>query len=78
MIPKWKDMRKQYLSPIGSKEEADNYVNTSQKAVYLTWLSEDDPKYGEDSTYESKYKQPQRFLFVFVLSVNINQQQDDG
>ena len=51
MIPKWKDMRKQYLSPIGSKEEAEDYVNTGQKSVYLTWLPENDPKYGEDETY---------------------------
>ena len=51
MIPKWKDQRKQYLTQVASEQEAYAYVNNGKSAKWLTWLSKDDPRYGEKDTY---------------------------
>ena len=51
MIPKWKDQRKQYLTQVATKAEADNYVNNSPHVKCVTWLSPSDPNYGEPDTY---------------------------
>lgn len=56
MIPKWKDQRKQYLTQVATKAEAENYVNNSGYAKCVTWLSPSDPHYGEKDTY--KYVEP--------------------
>ena len=56
MIPKWKDQRKQYLTQVATKAEAENYVNNSGHAKCVTWLSPSDPHYGEKDTY--KYVEP--------------------
>ena len=51
MIPKWKDMRKQYLTQVASEQEARTYVNHGSHPKYLTWLEPDNPKYGTQDTY---------------------------
>ena len=51
MIPKWKDQRAQYLTQVATEAEARNYVNTSQHAKCVTWLSPSDPHYGDSATY---------------------------
>ena len=51
MIPKWKDQRKQFLTHVASEQEAHAYVNNGKSAKWLTWLSKDDPRYGEKDTY---------------------------
>lgn len=50
MIPKLIDTRNALLEYKDSIS-AVNYVNTSDKDVYLTWLKPEDPNYGKDSTY---------------------------
>ena len=37
MIPKWKDMRRTFLTEVASEAEAKAYVNNGQESVYLTW-----------------------------------------
>ena len=36
MIPKWKDMRRSFLTEVATAEEARNYVNHGSSSVYLT------------------------------------------
>lgn len=50
MIPKWKDTRRSLMTFRPTKEDALNYVNTSDHCVYVTWLDPDDEALGEDST----------------------------
>ena len=52
MIPKWKDTRRSLMTFVKTKAEAENYVNTSDRCIYATWLSKDDPNVGiSDTTY---------------------------
>ena len=51
MIPKWKDQRKQYLTQVASRQVAESYVNNGEHAKCLTWLSPEDPHYGDSATY---------------------------
>ena len=37
MIPKWKDMRRTFLTEVASEAEAKAYVNNGLESVYLTW-----------------------------------------
>ena len=50
MIPKWKDTRRSLMTFLPTKEEALNYVNTSDHCVYVTWLKPDDEVLGTDTT----------------------------
>lgn len=51
MIPKWKDQRKQYLTQVATKAEAESYVNNSDHIICVTWLSPSDPHYGDSATF---------------------------
>ena len=51
MIPKWEETRRGLLTFLNSEEEARNYVNTSGKCVYVTWLKPDDKNLCEENTY---------------------------
>ena len=52
MIPKWKDLIKEMMIYVDTKEQAKSYVNNTDKAIYVTWLDRDDPKLGSnDSLY---------------------------
>lgn len=53
MIPKWKALRNELLHYMPTREECEKYVNNTQEPVYLTWLKEDHPWYGDT-------------LFIFV------------
>ncbi len=57
MIPKWKDLRKKYLKRVATKQEAEAFVNTGTKSVWLTWLNPKDADYGKEGTY--KFVAPQ-------------------
>ena len=48
MIPKWKALRNELLQYM-PENECRAYVNNTHEAVYLTWLKEDDPLYGDTS-----------------------------
>jgi len=50
MIPKWKDMRRNFLTEVASQEAAKSYVNNGEESVYLTWkgLNLDDYTEGTD------------------------------
>ena len=50
MIPKWKATRQSLMTFLPTKEEALNYVNTSDHCVYVTWLKPDDEALGTDTT----------------------------
>ena len=50
MIPKWKETRQSLMTFFPTKEEALNYVNTSDHCVYVTWLKPDDENLGTDTT----------------------------
>jgi hypothetical protein len=50
MIPKWKETRQSLMTFLPTKEEALNYVNTSDHCVYVTWLKPDDEALGTDTT----------------------------
>ncbi len=50
MIPKWEDTRRSLFTFVNSESEAKNYVNTSDRCVYVTWLKKDDPNLGADTT----------------------------
>lgn len=50
MIPKWKDTRRSLFTFVDTENEAKNYVNTSDRSVYVTWLKKDDPNLGVDTT----------------------------
>lgn len=51
MIPKWKEMRYGLLTKLNSETECKNYVNNTKESVYVTWLREGDPCYGDSGTY---------------------------
>ena len=51
MIPKWKDMRRSFLTEVATAEEARNYVNHGSSSVYLTWLGLDLDDYSEGINY---------------------------
>ena len=52
MIPKWEETRRLMFTFVGSKDEAENYVNNTDHSIYVTWLNEDDPNLGvSDDTY---------------------------
>ena len=60
MIPKWKDMRRQFMDSgvrVNTKSEAESYVNNGKHATYVTWLKPDEENYATDGTYI--YKEPQ-------------------
>ena len=50
MIPKWKDMRRNFLTEVASEDAAMAYVNNGEESVYLTWkgLDQDDYASGRD------------------------------
>jgi hypothetical protein len=50
MIPKLIDTRNAMLEYKDSLSAA-GFVNDTEQDVYLTWLTPDDPRYGQDSTY---------------------------
>ncbi|MCR4602018.1 MAG: LamG domain-containing protein [Prevotella sp.] len=55
MIPKWEETRRSLFVFLDSKQEAENYVNSTDHCVYTTWLSKDDPNLGlDDTTYIQK------------------------
>ena len=41
MIPKWKETRNAMFTFVGSEPEAKNYVNNTEKCVYVCWLPKD-------------------------------------
>ena len=51
MIPKWEDTRLSLFTFVKDENEARNYVNTSDRSVYATWLKKDDPNLGDTTTY---------------------------
>ena len=51
MIPKWEDTRRSLFTFVKDENEAKNYVNTSDRCVYATWLTKDDPNLGDTTTY---------------------------
>ena len=54
MIPKWEELIKESLTHFSTQEEAEAYVNDTPDVIYVTWLNEDDPELGKDSTYIMK------------------------
>ncbi len=50
MLPKIEDTRNALLEYKDSVS-AVNYVNNTDKDVYLTWLDKSDPRYGQEGTY---------------------------
>ena len=46
MIPKWKALRNELLHYM-PEEQCKSYTNNTKDPVYLTWLNEDDPLYGD-------------------------------
>ena len=51
MIPKWKDMRRNFLTEVASESAAKAYVNNDEEAVYLTWKGLDLDDYAEGTDY---------------------------
>ena len=51
MIPKWKDMRRNFLTEVASEAEAKAYKNKGEDAVYLTWKGLDLNDYAEGTDY---------------------------
>ena len=51
MIPKWKELRYELLTQLPTKEACENYVNETDKSLYLTWYNEDSEVYGDSGTY---------------------------
>lgn len=62
MIPKWKDMRKSYMTEVDSKDTALTYKNTGDRSVYLTWIDPEDKNYGKEGFY--RYVKPQDSLKI--------------
>ncbi len=54
MIPKWKDQRKQFLTYVPTRQEAEDYVNNTGHTKYLTWLQPTDEHYGDSGYYAFK------------------------
>jgi len=51
MIPKWKDMRRKFLTETTSEATAKAYVNNGDVPVYLTWKGLDLDDYTEGTDY---------------------------
>ncbi|MBR1377763.1 MAG: LamG domain-containing protein [Bacteroidaceae bacterium] len=51
MIPKWKDMRRNFFTEVASEEAAKAYVNNGEESVYLTWKGLDLDDYTEGTDY---------------------------
>lgn len=51
MIPKWKDMRRNFLTEVASEDAARAYVNNSENSIYLTWKGLDLADYTEGTDY---------------------------
>ena len=51
MIPKWKDMRRNFLTEVASEAAAKAYVNNGEDAVYLTWKGLNLSDYAEGTDY---------------------------
>ena len=51
MIPKWKDMRREFLTEVASEAAARSYVNNGSKTVYLTWKGLNADNYEEGKDY---------------------------
>ena len=51
MIPKWKDMRRTFLTEVASEAEAMAYVNNGEESVYLTWEGLDLDDYEDGKNY---------------------------
>jgi hypothetical protein len=54
MIPKWKDQRKQFLTYVPTRQEAEDYINNTGRTKYLTWLQPTDEHYGDSGYYAFK------------------------
>ena len=51
MIPKWKDMRRSFLTEVATEAEARSYVNNGTSPVYLTWKGLEEKDYTEGKNY---------------------------
>ncbi|MGX8697919.1 MAG: hypothetical protein ACSW8D_16180, partial [Prevotella sp.] len=51
LIPNWEKMRGKFLQHVDDASTIDSYVNTTNKPVYLTTLTEDDEDFGQNDTY---------------------------
>ena len=51
MIPKWKDMRRSFLTEVATEAEARSYVNKGTSPVYLTWKGLEEKDYVEGTNY---------------------------
>ena len=51
MIPKWKDMRRSFLTEVATEAEARSYVNNGTSLVYLTWKGLNEDNYEHDKNY---------------------------
>ena len=56
MIPKWKDQRARFITRVASQAEAEAYVNTGSKDLYLSWVGEDDPDFGVNTETKKTYR----------------------
>lgn len=55
MIPKWKDMRRNYLIQVRTENDAKNYVNNGDNCLYVTWMDPDSidfSKTGDNKDYK--------------------------
>jgi len=51
LIPNWEKMRGKFLQHVDDASTIGSYVNTTNKPVYLTTLTEDDEDFGQNDTY---------------------------
>ena len=67
MIPKWEDQRNSFLTQVDSESDANNYENTGQKPVYLSWIEKGKEGYGEEGNY--RFVEPENPEETFIDSV---------
>ena len=69
MIPKWKDMRRGYLTEVSSAEEAKNYVNNLDHCVYVTWKGLDLDTYEKGLDKDYLFIEPKNVITSEIDSV---------